>query len=159
MLTSSSKSLNSLIRIEFELAPIHKKSDYRFLLIMEPLTIIYHAVNIVFIYSFQKWIVFISFREQLMKLLTILNQLIKILQLNQHCLFIWFEKKENSIWVLFRIKQRKLEEMEEDLLNEKIFEMIIEIKGLSLLLPEDGIYKQFDYFHLVFFSLFILLFF
>ena len=45
MLTSSSKSLNSLIRIEFELAPIEKKSDYRFILIMEPLTIIYHAVK------------------------------------------------------------------------------------------------------------------
>ena len=45
MLTSATKSLNSLIHIEFELAPIDKKSDYRFLLIMEPLTIIYHAVN------------------------------------------------------------------------------------------------------------------
>jgi len=44
MLTSSSKSLNSLIHIELELAPIEKKSDYRFILIMEPLTIIYHAV-------------------------------------------------------------------------------------------------------------------
>jgi len=47
---------------------------------------------------------------------------------------------------LFRIKQRKFEEMKEDLLNEKLFDMIIQIKGLSLLLPEYGIYKQFDYF-------------
>ncbi len=45
MLTSSSKSLTSLIHIEFELAPIEKKSDYRFILILEPLTIIYHAVS------------------------------------------------------------------------------------------------------------------
>ncbi|CAF3538872.1 unnamed protein product [Rotaria sp. Silwood1] len=46
VLTSSSKSLNSLIHLEFELAPIHKKADFRFLLIMEPLTIIYHAATI-----------------------------------------------------------------------------------------------------------------
>ncbi|CAF5134121.1 unnamed protein product, partial [Rotaria sp. Silwood1] len=46
ILTSSSKSLNSLIHLEFELAPIHKKADFRFLLIMEPLTIIYHAATI-----------------------------------------------------------------------------------------------------------------
>jgi len=42
MLTSSSKSLN----IQFELAPIEKISDYRFVLILSPLTIIYHAVLI-----------------------------------------------------------------------------------------------------------------
>jgi hypothetical protein len=45
MLTSARKSSNSLMHIEFELAPINKKSDYRFLLIMEPLTIIYDAVK------------------------------------------------------------------------------------------------------------------
>ena len=54
------------------------------------------------------------------------------------------------ISVLFRIKQRKFEEMEEDLLNEKLFDLIIQIKGLSLLLPEYGIYKQFDYFNFCF---------
>ena len=42
----------------------------------------------------------------------------------------------------FRIKQRTFEEMEHDLSNEKIFDMTIEIKGLSLLLPEYGHYKQ-----------------
>jgi len=36
--------------------------------------------------------------------------------------------------------------MEHDLSNEKIFDMKIEIKGLSLLLPEYGIYKQFVHF-------------
>ncbi|CAM4835356.1 unnamed protein product [Rotaria magnacalcarata] len=46
ILTSTCKSLNSLIRIEFELAPINKKSDYRFLLAMEPMAIIYHAKTI-----------------------------------------------------------------------------------------------------------------
>ena len=45
--------------------------------------------------------------------------------------------------------------MEEDLLNEKTFDMIIQIKGLSLLLPEYGIYKQFDYFKKILFILFL----
>jgi hypothetical protein len=34
-----------LVHIEFELAPINKKSDYRFSLTMEPMAIIYHAVS------------------------------------------------------------------------------------------------------------------
>lgn len=40
--------------------------------------------------------------------------------------------------------------MEYDLSNKKIFDMIIEIKDLSLLLPEYGIYKQFVYFIILF---------
>lgn len=32
------------MRMEFELAPIDKKCDYRFLLMVEPMTVIYHAV-------------------------------------------------------------------------------------------------------------------
>ena len=44
LLTASSKSCLPLMRMEFELAPIDKKSDYRFSLIFEPITVIYHAV-------------------------------------------------------------------------------------------------------------------
>jgi len=66
MLTSSSKSLTSLIHIEFELAPIEKKSDYRFILILEPLTIIYHAVS-QFKYKYSTKINSVFHRQQLMK--------------------------------------------------------------------------------------------
>lgn len=40
---------------------------------------------------------------------------------------------------MYRIKQRSIEEMEEDLKHEKIFDMSIELKGISLILPENGI--------------------
>ena len=44
ILTPSSKSSQPLFHIEFELAPIEKQSDYRFVLLMEPMTVLYHAV-------------------------------------------------------------------------------------------------------------------
>lgn len=45
ILSPSSKSSNAQIHIEFELAPIDKTSDYRFVLLIEPMTIVYHAVG------------------------------------------------------------------------------------------------------------------
>jgi hypothetical protein len=50
------------------------------------------------------------------------------------------------IFILFRIKQRTIKEIEKDLSNEKIFEMTMQIKGLSLLSPEYGVFKQFAIF-------------
>ncbi|CAF4563753.1 unnamed protein product, partial [Rotaria sp. Silwood2] len=106
ILTSSSKSFNSLIHLEFELAPIHKKADFRFLLIMEPLTIIYHAATI--------------------------NEIVS------H--FEPIDKKTCSSTSI--IKQRTFQQMENDLSNKKIFDMTMQIKGLSLLLPEYGYFKH-----------------
>jgi len=65
---------------------------------------------------------------------------------------IWENKM--IFFILFRIKKRTYEEMEYDLSNEKMFDMTIEIKGLSLLLPEYGIYKQFVYLIIFLFILF-----
>ncbi|CAF3619599.1 unnamed protein product [Rotaria sp. Silwood1] len=106
ILTSSSKSLNSLIHLEFELAPIHKKADFRFLLIMEPLTIIYHAATI--------------------------NEIVA-----------HFEPiDKNTYSVSSQIKRRTFQQMEYDLSNKKIFDMSMQVNGLSLLLPEYGYFKQ-----------------
>ncbi|CAF0868513.1 unnamed protein product [Adineta ricciae] len=107
MLTSAMKSLNSLIHIEFELAPINKQSDYRFLLLMEPLTIIYHAATI--------------------------NEIVEN-----------FEpiREDYLPFIVPKMKERTFAEIEKDLLNKKIFDMTIKIKGLSLLSPENGIYTQ-----------------
>ena len=40
--------------------------------------------------------------------------------------------------VLRRIKRRTNDEMEDDLVQEKIFDMTIQLKGISLCLPENG---------------------
>ncbi|CAF0957019.1 unnamed protein product [Adineta steineri] len=106
MLTSATKSLNSLIHIEFELAPTNKVSDYRFLLIMEPLTIIYDGATI--------------------------NEIVEN-----------FEPIDTKITFTNPIiKQRTREELEHDVFNQKIFDMTMQIKSLSLVSPEYGIYKQ-----------------
>jgi hypothetical protein len=54
----------------------------------------------------------------------------------------------------YRIKERTFEQMEEDLANKKLFDMTIEIKELSLLLPEYGLYTQFHYSIFLFLHLF-----
>ncbi|CAF3597071.1 unnamed protein product [Rotaria socialis] len=106
ILASTSDSLNSLVHIEFELAPIDKKSDYRFSLTMEPMAIIYDAATI--------------------------NEIVA-----------QFEPiDENDCVVSSQIKQRTIKEIEKDLSNEKIFEMTMQIKGLSLLSPEYGVFKH-----------------
>ncbi|CAF2148160.1 unnamed protein product [Rotaria magnacalcarata] len=106
ILTSSSDSLNSLVHIELELAPINKKSDYRFSLTMEPMAIIYDAATI--------------------------NEIVA-----------QFEPiDENDCVVSSQIKQRTIKEIEKNLSNEKIFEMTMQIKGLSLLSPEYGVFKH-----------------
>ncbi|CAF0818142.1 unnamed protein product [Rotaria sordida] len=106
ILTSSSKSLNSLIHLEFELAPIHKKADFRFLLIIEPLSVIYHAATI--------------------------NEIVA-----------HFEPIDKNTYSLSsQIKQRTFLQMEHDLSNKKIFDMTMQIKGLSLFLPEYGYFKH-----------------
>jgi hypothetical protein len=51
------------------------------------------------------------------------------------------------------MKERTFEEMENDLSNQKIFDMLIQIKGLSLLAPEYGIYTQSVHFILLTFHL------
>ena len=43
------------------------------------------------------------------------------------------------------MKDRTFEEMENDLSDQKMFDMMIQIKGLSLLSPEHGIYQEFGY--------------
>ncbi len=54
----------------------------------------------------------------------------------------------------YRIKERTFEQMEEDLAKKKLFDMTIEIKELSLLLPEHGLYTQFHYSIFLFLHLF-----
>jgi len=54
------------------------------------------------------------------------------------------------------MKERTFEEMENDLSDQKIFDMLIQIKGLSLLAPEYGIYTQFV--HFIIFTLHLFLF-
>ncbi|CAF0799712.1 unnamed protein product [Adineta steineri] len=120
MLTSATKSLNSLIHIEFELAPINKVSDYRFLLIMEPLTIIYDGATI--------------------------NEIVEN-----------FEPIDTKITFTNPIiKQRTREELERDVFNQKIFDMTMQIKSLSLVSPEYGIYKQDSNIILIQFNNFVL---
>ncbi len=55
--------------------------------------------------------------------------------------------------MLFRMKERTFEEMENDLSDQKIFDMLIQIKGLSLLAPQYGIYTQSVHFILLTFHL------
>ncbi len=40
---------------------------------------------------------------------------------------------------MYRIKRRTNEEMEDDLSQEKVFDMNIQLKGISLILPENGV--------------------
>ena len=47
-----------------------------------------------------------------------------------------------SFEFLFRIKQRTLAQMENDLLYEKVFDMLIQLKDISIVLPENGFYEQ-----------------
>ncbi len=42
----------------------------------------------------------------------------------------------------FRIKEHKLNEMEEDLSCQKIFDMTIELKDTSIIFPENGFYQK-----------------
>jgi len=41
--------------------------------------------------------------------------------------------------LLYRIKRRTIEEMEQDLSREKIFDMTMHLRGISLILPENGV--------------------
>ncbi len=45
----------------------------------------------------------------------------------------------NFRFLSYRIKRRTTEEMEQDLDQEKNFDMKMQLKGISLLLPENGV--------------------
>jgi hypothetical protein len=46
--------------------------------------------------------------------------------------------------VLYRLKRRTIEEMEQDLSREKVFDMTIQLRGISLLLPENGVADRYS---------------
>jgi hypothetical protein len=51
-------------------------------------------------------------------------------------------KFELFLIFLFRIKQRTYAQMENDLFFEKVFDMTIELKAISIIFPEKGVYKE-----------------
>jgi hypothetical protein len=52
-------------------------------------------------------------------------------------------KNEKLVFVfVFRIKEHQLSEMEEDLIFEKIFDLTIELKDISIIVPENGFYQK-----------------
>ena len=78
-----------------------------------------------------------------MKLWRILNQFEKIIYLLSFQSLSFTLQRLFTLTLEFRMKERTSEEIQKDLLDKKIFDMTIEIKGLSLLSPENGIYTQF----------------
>ncbi len=50
--------------------------------------------------------------------------------------------KQKKNLFFFRIKEHKLNEMEEDLSCQKIFDMTIELKDTSIIFPENGFYQK-----------------
>ncbi|CAF0860696.1 unnamed protein product [Rotaria sordida] len=56
---------------------------------------------------------------------------------------------DNLMSTLSKIKKRTIEEMEQDLSQQKVFDMTIQLKGISLLLPKNGIlYKHSSMIHI-----------
>jgi hypothetical protein len=55
---------------------------------------------------------------------------------------IFLNKIHCSSFLLYRTERRTTEEMEQDLSREKFFDLTMELKGISLLLPENGVLYQ-----------------
>ncbi|CAF5003433.1 unnamed protein product, partial [Rotaria sp. Silwood1] len=106
LVTAASTTILPLIHSELEFSPIDKKSDYRLLLVLEPLKITYDAPTI--------------------------NKIVECFDPNN----------DKLISTLSEIKRRTIEEMERDLSQSKIFDMTMQLKGISLILPENGIFYK-----------------
>ncbi|CAF1307539.1 unnamed protein product [Rotaria sp. Silwood1] len=106
LVTAASTTILPLIHSELEFSPIDKKSDYRLLLVLEPLKITYDAPTI--------------------------NKIVECFDPNN----------DKLISTLSQIKRRTIEEMERDLSQSKIFDMTMQLKGISLILPENGIFYK-----------------
>jgi hypothetical protein len=58
------------------------------------------------------------------------------------CLFIFDKTQKLFDLLLFRIKRRTFLEMEQDFPYKKIFDLKMDLKGASFVLPEYGVYQQ-----------------
>ncbi len=58
------------------------------------------------------------------------------------CLFVFVESKNYFNFLLFRLKRRTFMEMEQDFPSKKIFDLKMNLKEASFLLPQYGVYQQ-----------------
>lgn len=85
------------MHIEFELAPIEKKSDYRFVIIFDAIIILYHAVFTIKRTFNKQGNPFLFHRKQLIELFRIFHLLRKMLFSSPHRWFILFRKSNPSL--------------------------------------------------------------
>ena len=108
-------SSSPLVHIEFELFSGNQKSDYRLQLIVEPIRIIYDAVR-EFKYTFSSLV-------------------IRIFQPTVNQLMECFQANGDVIW-------KPTASGEQNIADEKIFDMIINFKGVSIVLSECGVFQE-----------------
>ena len=141
LVSSQSSSPISQMHSELELSPVDKRSDYRFNLLIQPLQIAYDAVgrgN-----RDRTW-------SKVFSLQPTINQIVSHFDPNDENLAtisIPFVILFTRWWGLNgsplpSIKHRTLAEMEDDLTQEKVFDLTIQLNGISLLLPGKGVLHE-----------------
>ncbi len=91
---------------------------------------------------------FLFSSQQSIKLLNVLIRIMINFHRHYHSLFIELNFLK-FCFLLNRIKQRTIEEMEEDLSQAKVFDMTMQFKGMSLLLPANGVLYKLVNIHLI----------